>query len=64
MAENINERKIVIEKKHKTKNRTMVEIDNDIHEQILELSFKTGKSVREIVSMLLADALQYVEVEE
>lgn len=37
----MNERKIVIEKKQKTKNRTMVEIDNDIHEQISELSFKT-----------------------
>ena len=56
------DRKIVLEKKRNEKSRRMVEIDAAIHDQILELSFKTGKPVREIVSMLLADALQYVEV--
>lgn len=62
----MSERKIVIEKKHgdKTRNRTLVEIDNDVHLQIVELSVKTGRPIREIVSVLLRDALQHVEVKE
>lgn len=57
-------RKIVIEKKHarKTRNRTLVEIDNNIHEQISKISIETGRPIREIVSILLADALERVEV--
>jgi len=56
---------IVIEKKQRReKTRTMVEIDNEIHRQLLKLSLDTNQSMRDLVSMLLKEALQYVEVGE
>ena len=58
-------RKIVIEKvdKKKEKTRTLVELDNDVHSKITEIAFKTNRSIREIASILIRDALKYVEIE-
>lgn len=59
-------RKIVIEKvdkKEKTKARTLVELDNDIHSKIAEIAFETNRTIREIASILIRDALKYVEIE-
>ena len=57
-------RKIVIEKiDKKEKTRTLVELDNDVHSKITEIAFKTNRSIREIASILIRDALKYVEIE-
>lgn len=56
-------RKIVIEKiAKKEKSRTLVELDNDVHSKISEIAFKTNKPIKEIASILIRDALQYVEI--
>lgn len=58
-------RKIVIEKidKKKEKTRTLVELDNDVHSKITEIAFKTNRSIKEVASILIKDALNYVEIE-
>ena len=58
-------RKIVIEKigKKKEKARTLVELDNDVHSKIAEIAFKTNRPIKEITSILIRDALKYVEIE-
>lgn len=59
-------RKIVIEKIDKKKNkktRTLVELDNDVHAKISEIAFETNRTIREIASILIRDALKYVEIE-
>lgn len=58
-------RKIIIEKidKKKGKTRTLVELDNDVHSKITEIAFKTDRSIKEIASILIRDALNYVEIE-
>lgn len=57
-------RKIVIEKiDKKEKTRTLVELDNDVHSKITEIAFKTNRSIKEIASILIRDALKYVEIE-
>ena len=60
------ERKIVIEKigNKKEKTRTLVELDNDVHSKISEIAFKTNRSIKEVASILIRDALKYVEIEE
>jgi ABC-type uncharacterized transport system ATPase subunit len=60
------ERKIIIEKKQsKVKSkRQMVELDVDLHEKLWKLSVETNRSLREIVDVLLRDALKYVEIQE
>lgn len=59
-------RKIIIEKvgKKKEKTRTLVELDNDVHSKIAEIAFKTNRPIKEIASILIRDALKYVEMEE
>ena len=58
-------RKIVIEKiDKKEKARTLVELDNDVHSKITEIAFKTGRPIKEIASILIRDALKYVEIDE
>ena len=57
-------RKIVIEKiDKKEKTRTRVELDNDVHSKITEIAFKTNRPIKEIASILIRDALKYVEIE-
>ena len=57
-------RKIVIEKnRQKEKTRTLVELDNDVHAKISEIAFKTNRPIKEIASILIRDALKYVEIE-
>lgn len=56
------ERKIVLQKQ--APKRRMVEIEADLHEKILVLSKTTNIKKREIINILLDDALKYVEVEE
>lgn len=57
-------RKIVIEKlDKKEKTRTLVELDNDVHAKISEIAFETNRPIREIASILIRDALKYVEIE-
>lgn len=57
-------RKIVIEKnRQKEKTRTLVELDNDVHSKIAEIAFKTNRPIKEIASILIRDALKYVEIE-
>ena len=57
-------RKIVIEKiDKKEKTRTLVELDNDVHSKITEIAFKTNRPIKEIASILIRDALKYVEIE-
>lgn len=60
------ERQIIISKVENThkKGRTMVELDNDVHYKVSEIAFRTNRSIREVVSILIRDALQYVEIEE
>jgi ABC-type uncharacterized transport system ATPase subunit len=60
------ERKILIEKKQSKvrSKRQMVELDVDLHEKLWELSVKTNRTLREIVDVLLRDALKYVEIQE
>lgn len=60
------ERKILIEKKpSKVKSkRQMVELDVDLHEKLWKLSVETNRTLREIVDVLLRDALKYVEIQE
>lgn len=54
-------RKIVIEKiDKKEKTRTLVELDNDVHSKLTEIAFKTNRSIKEIASILIRDALKYV----
>ncbi len=58
-------RKIVIEKsKQKEKTRTLVELDNDVHAKIAETAFDKNRPIKEIASILIRDALKYVEIEE
>ena len=59
-------RKIVIEKigKKKEKPRTLVELDNDVHSKIAEIAFETNRPIREVASILIRDALKYVEIKE
>lgn len=59
-------RKIVIEKmgKKKEKTRTLVELDNDVHARITEIAFETNRTIREVASILIRDALKYVEIKE
>lgn len=58
-------RKIVIEKTNKKeKTRTLVELDNDVHAKISEIAFETNRPIKEIASILIRDALKYVEIEE
>ena len=59
------ERKIIIEKKpNKCKSkRQMVELDVDLHEELWKLSVETNRPLREIVDVLLRDALKYVEIQ-
>jgi hypothetical protein len=59
------ERKIIIEKKsNKCKSkRQMVELDFDLHEELWKLSVETNRPLREIVDILLRDALKYVEIQ-
>lgn len=58
-------RKIVIEKiDKKEKARTLVELDSDVHSKIAEIAFKTDRPIKEIASILIRDALKYVEIEE
>jgi len=57
-------RKIVIEKMNKKeKTRTLVELDNDVHSKISEIAFETNRPIKEIASILIRDALKYVEIE-
>ena len=57
-------RKIVIEKMNKKeKTRTLVELDNDVHAKISEIAFETNRPIKEIASILIRDALKYVEIE-
>ena len=57
-------RKIVIEKiGKKEKARTLVELDNDVHSKIAEIALKTNRSIKEVASILIRDALNYVEIE-
>ena len=57
-------RKIVIEKiSKKEKARTLVELDNDVHSKITEIAFNTNRSIKEVASILIRDALKYVEIE-
>lgn len=60
------ERKIIIEKKQgKVKSkRQMVELDIDLHDTLWKLSVETNRTLREIVDVLLRDALKYVEIQE
>lgn len=65
----MNNRKITITKKpNKAKsnkqNRQMVELDIVTHAKLREIAFKANRPLREIVDMLLNDALQYVEIRE
>lgn len=59
-------RKIVIEKmsKKKGKTRTLVELDNDVHSKLTEIAFETNRPIREVASILIRDALKYVEIKE
>ena len=50
-----------VNKKEKT--RTLVELDNDVHAKISEIAFETNRPIREIASILIRDALKYVEIE-
>lgn len=57
-------RKIVIEKMDKKeKTRTLVELDNDVHSKISEIAFETNRPIKEIASILIRDALKYVEID-
>lgn len=57
-------RKIVIEKMgKKEKARTLVELDNDVHSKIAEIAFRTNRPIKEVVNILIRDALKYVEIE-
>lgn len=60
------ERKILIEKKQSKvrSKRQMVELDVDLHEKLWELSVETNRTLREIVDVLLRNALKYVEIQE
>ena len=61
----MEERKIIIERKKRKqgeKSRTLVEMDNDVHAKLSEISSVTGRPIREIASILLRDALKYVEI--
>ena len=60
------ERKIIIEKKQNKvkRQRQMVELDIDLHEKLWKLSVETNRPLREIVDVLLRDALKYVEIRE
>jgi len=63
----MEDRKITIEKKTCTKKertRTLVELDNDVHESISILSIQAHRPIREIASILIRDALKYVEIIE
>lgn len=62
----MGDRKIIIEKKTCTreKTRTLVELDNDVHESISILSIQAHRPIREIASILIRDALKYVEITE
>ena len=57
-------RKIVISKVDNKKGRTMVELDNDVHCKVSEIAFRTNRSIRDVASILIRDALQYVEIDE
>lgn len=58
------DRKIVIEKiDKKEKTRTLVELDNDVHSKIAEIAFRTNRQIKEVVNILIRDALKYVEIE-
>ena len=59
-------RKIVIEEisKKKEKTRTLVELDNDVHSKITEIAFETNRPIREVASILIRDALKYVEIKK
>ncbi len=63
----MEDRKIIIEKKtctKKEKTRTLVELDNDVHESISILSIQAHRPIKEIASILIRDALKYVEIKE
>lgn len=42
----------------------MVELEIDTHARLLELSVKTNRPLREIVDLLINDALERVEIQE
>lgn len=63
----MEDRKIIIEKKtsmKKEKTRTLFELDNDVHESISILSIQAHRSIKEIASILIRDALKCVEIAE